>query len=87
MKKKYNLSITDLLNSTYKVDGWEISDYTDGFSDDGFSSYADFASLINIYYDSKTYVDETEEQKKERLAKEKAVKRNNKIDQILGDDK
>lgn len=84
MKKKYNLGITDLLNSTYKVDGWEINDYTDGFSDDGFSSYNDLASLINIYYDSD-WVEETEEQKQAKLAKEKAEKRNTKIDQILGD--
>ena len=84
MKKKYNVSITDLLNSTYKVEGWEINDYSDN-SEEDYSSYSDWNNLVNTYYDSKSYVEETEEQSSARLAKEKAVKRNNKIDQILGD--
>lgn len=50
-----------------------------------FSTYNDWANLISIYYDSKSYVEETEEQKMLRLAKEKRENRNNKIDQILND--
>lgn len=84
MKKKYNVSITDLLNSTYKLEGWEINDYSDN-SEVDYSSYIDWNNLVNTYYDSKSYVEETEEQRLARLAKEKALKRNNKIDQILGD--
>jgi uridine kinase len=37
-----------------------------------------------MYYDNKLYVEETDEQRTMRLAKEKAKKRNNTIDQILG---
>jgi hypothetical protein len=90
MKKKYNVSITDLLNSTYKVEGYEINDYSDN-SEEDYSSYpspelySDWTNLVNIYYDSKSYVEETEEQRLSRLAKEKALNRNNKINQVLGD--
>lgn len=50
-----------------------------------FSTYNDWANLISIYYDNKSYVEETEKQKMLRLAKEKRENRNNKIDQILND--
>ena len=87
MRKKYK-KISDYFDSKYRENDW-IYDHFGVESDDESesSSYNDWSSLINIYYDSKTYVDETEEQKEARLAKEKAEKRNNKIDQILGDDK
>ena len=85
MRKKYK-KISDYFDSKYRENDW-IYDHFGVESEDESSSYNDWSSLINIYYDSKTYVDETEEQKEARLAKEKAVKRNNKIDQILGDDR
>lgn len=47
-------------------------------------TYADWTNLVGQYYDSKLFVEETEEQKNIRLAKEKAKLRENKIDQILG---
>ena len=50
-----------------------------------FSTYNDWANLISIYYDSNSYVEETEEQKMLRLAKEKRENINNKIYQILND--
>ena len=50
-----------------------------------FSTYNDWDNLISIYYDAKSYVEETEKQKMLRLAKEKRENRNNKIDQILND--
>lgn len=88
MKKKHNLTITDLLNSSWgkeiKVGGYEIYDYSDS-SEEDFSSYNDWASLINTYYDSKSYVEETEEQRLLRIAKEKAENRNSKIDKLLND--
>ncbi len=88
MKKKYNLTITDLLNSSWgkeiKVGGYEIYDYSDN-SEEDFSSYNDWTNIINQYYDSKSYVEESEEQKMSRLAKEKAENRNSKIDKLLND--
>jgi hypothetical protein len=50
-----------------------------------FSTYNDWTNLISIYYDAKSYVEETEEQKMLRLAKEKRENRNNTIDKILND--
>ena len=49
------------------------------------STYSDWTNLINLYYDTKSFVEETDEQKSMRLAKEKSEKRNNTIDQILGE--
>lgn len=51
-------------------------------SDDSYS-YADWTNIISQYYDNKSFVEETEEQKSIRLAKEKAILRESKIDQIL----
>jgi hypothetical protein len=48
------------------------------------SKYSDYSDLIGTYYNSNTFQEESEEQKAIREAKEKAEKRNNKIDQILG---
>lgn len=46
--------------------------------------YADWTNIVSQYYDSKSFVEETEDQKNIRLAKEKAKLRENKIDSILG---
>lgn len=54
------------------------------YDGEDFYSYNDWNNLINMYYDNKLYVEETDEQRTMRLAKEKAKKRNNTIDQILG---
>lgn len=57
-------------------------------SESKYSDYADYNDLLNqmsTYYNSDTFQEESEEQKAMRLAKEKAEKRNNKIDQILGE--
>ena len=88
MKRKLDLTITDLLNSNWgreiKVNGYEIRDYSDNSKED-FSTYNDWINIVSQYYDAKSYVEETEEQKMLRLAKEKRENRNNKIDQILND--
>lgn len=52
-------------------------------SEDDYSDYSDLYNQIFKYYNVDV-VEESEEQKSIRLAKEKAEKRNNKIDQILG---
>ena len=49
------------------------------------SKYSDYSDLIDTYYNSNTFQEESEEQKAIRLAKEKAEERNNKINQILGE--
>jgi hypothetical protein len=88
MKRKLDLTITDLLNSNWgrevKVNGYEIRDYSDN-SEEDFSTYNDWVNIISQYYDGKSYVEETEEQKMLRLAKEKRENRNNTIDKILND--
>lgn len=66
---------------TYKKS--KFGDYLITYSGDN-SSYADWTNIISQYYDNKWFVEETEHQKSIRLAKEKAEKRNNKIDSILG---
>ena len=49
------------------------------------SDYSDYSDLYNKvkYYDIET--EESKEERDIRLAKEKAEKRNNKIDQLLGE--
>lgn len=50
------------------------------------SKYSDYTDLYNqvlSYYDIET--EESKEERDIRLAKEKAEKRNNKIDQLLGE--
>jgi hypothetical protein len=49
------------------------------------TSYEDLISQLGTYYNSNTFQEESEEQKSIRLAKEKSEKRNNKIDQLLGE--
>lgn len=51
---------------------------------DYISDYGDMYNKIIKYYNIET-VEESEEQKAKRLAKEKAEKRNKTIDQILGE--
>ena len=69
--KKYG----DYLVYGLDKDESDLSDYSD---------YSDLYSQVVKYYNVKTE-EESEEQKAVRLAKEKAQKRNNKIDQILGE--
>ena len=49
------------------------------------TSYEDLINQLGTYYNSTQFTEESEEQKAIRLAKEKAEKRNNKIDQLLGE--
>jgi hypothetical protein len=52
------------------------------------SKYSDYSDLINqmgVYYNATSFTEESDEQKSIREAKEKAEKRNNKIDQLLGE--
>jgi hypothetical protein len=50
-----------------------------------YSDYSDLLDQMGVYYNATSFAEESEEQKAMRLAKEKAEKRNNKIDQILGE--
>jgi hypothetical protein len=50
-----------------------------------YSDYTDLLDQMGVYYNATSFTEESEEQKAIRLAKEKAEKRNNKIDQILGE--
>ena len=57
-------------------------------SESKYSDYSDYTDLIDqigSYYNTTTFQEESEKQKVIREAKEKAQKRNNKIDQILGE--
>jgi hypothetical protein len=54
-------------------------------SESKYSDYSDLLNQIGSYYNVATFQEESEEEKTIRLAKEKAEKRNNKIDQILGE--
>jgi hypothetical protein len=54
-------------------------------SESKYSDYSDLLNQIGSYYNVDTFQEESEEQKAIREAKEKAQKRNNKIDQILGE--
>ena len=54
-------------------------------SESKYSDYEDLISQIGSYYNVDTFQEESEEQKAIREAKEKAEKRNNKINQILGE--
>ena len=53
-------------------------------SESDYSDYSDLYNQVMKYYNVKIE-EESEEQKAMRLAKEKSEKRNNKIDQILGE--
>ncbi len=48
-------------------------------------SYEDLISQLGTYYNTTQFTEESEEQKIIREAKEKAEKRNSKIDQLLGE--
>lgn len=68
--------------------GTKYGDYIVYGLDKSESKYSDYNDLINqmsSYYNTTTFQEESEEQKAIREAKEKAEKRNNKIDQILND--
>ena len=57
-------------------------------SESKYSDYSDYTDLLNqlgSYYNATTFQEESEEQKVIREAKEKAQKRNNTIDQLLGE--
>jgi hypothetical protein len=54
-------------------------------SESKYSDYEDLIDQLGTYYNSNTFQEESEEQKAMRLAKEKAEKRNNTIDQLLGE--
>ena len=72
--KEYNVSYNDFYKS-YEIKG-----------DISYSDYTDLVNQIGTYYNVNTFQEEeSKEQKAIRLAKEKAEKRNNKINQILGE--
>jgi hypothetical protein len=57
-------------------------------SESKYSDYSDYTDLLNqmgSYYNATTFQEESEEQKAIREAKEKAQKRNNTIDKLLGE--
>jgi hypothetical protein len=54
-------------------------------SESKYSNYEDLIDQLGVYYNSTNLTEESEERKAIRLAKEKAEKRNNKIDQLLND--
>jgi hypothetical protein len=57
-------------------------------SESKYSDYSDYTDLLNqmgSYYNATTFQEEYEEQKAIREAKEKAQKRNNTIDKLLGE--
>ena len=54
-------------------------------SESKYSDYSDLLNQMGSYYNVATFQEESEEEKAIREAKEKAEKRNNKIDQILGE--
>jgi hypothetical protein len=79
MKKEYYSDI---------FGGKKYGDYMVYGLDKSESKYSDYSDLLNqmgSYYNSDTFQEESEEQKAIREAKEKAEKRNNTIDKILGE--
>jgi hypothetical protein len=77
MKKEYyNELFGGKKYGEYMVYGLDKSKYSD---------YSDLLNQIGSYYNVDPFQEESEEQKLIREAKEKAEKRNNKIDQILGE--
>ena len=68
------------MNDKYYRDifgGKKYSDYTFNFQNDSLNKILTYYNFI--------ITEESDEQKAKRLAQEKAEKRNNKIDQILGE--
>lgn len=76
MKKEY---YNDIFGGT------KYGDYLVYGLDKSESDYSDYSDLYNQVMKWNYTEEESEEQKANRLAKEKAEKRNNKIDQILGE--
>jgi hypothetical protein len=80
------------MNEKYYKDmfgGTKYGDYMgyglDKSKESTYSDYSDLLNQVGTYYNARFFTEESEEQKAMRLAKEKAEKRNNKIDQILGE--
>jgi hypothetical protein len=80
------------MNEKYYKDmfgGTKYGDYMvyglDKSKESTYSDYSDLLDQMGVYYNATSFTEESEEQKAMRLAKEKAQKRNNKIDQILGE--
>lgn len=63
--------------------GTKYGDYMVYGLDKSESNYSDLYNQVLSYYDIET--EESKEERDIRLAKEKAEKRNNKIDQLLGE--
>ena len=80
------------MNDKYYKDmfgGVKYGDYMvyglDKSKESTYSDYTDLIDQMGVYYNATSFTEESEEQKAIREAKEKAQKRNNKIDQILGE--
>lgn len=69
MKNKYNVYIT-------------YNDYNDDYKDGQYINITDYVKEYSKYYNMSDFIET--ETKEEKLAREKAEKRNSKIDQILG---
>jgi hypothetical protein len=81
MKSKYSITIDNYLKSgSYRLIGEQIE--SEGYKI-SYPDYDDWANILSQYYDSKSFVEESEEQKTARLAREMAEKRNEKLNQIL----
>ena len=63
--------------------GTKYGDYMVYGLDKSESNYSDLYNKVKLYYDIET--EESKEERDIRLAKEKAEKRNKKIDQLLGE--
>jgi hypothetical protein len=83
MYKKYYTDYYEELFGGKKHDDYVI--YGDLSDDSSSLSYDDIYNEIIKHFNVKLTEEESEEQKSIRLAKEKAEKRNSKIDQILGE--
>jgi len=83
MKKEYILK--DYYNSGNKWGDYIVYGLDKDKSECDSLDYSDLYNQVAQYYNVNNIVEESEEQKAKRLAKEKAEKRNNKINQILGE--
>lgn len=83
MKKEYILK--DYYNSDNKWGDYIVYGLDKDESEYDSLDYSDLYKQVVKYYNVNNIVEESEEQKAKRLAKEKAEKRNNKISQILGE--
>lgn len=80
------------MNEKYYKDmfgGIKYGDYMvyglDKSKESTYNDYSDLLDQMGVYYNTTSFTEESEEQKAIREAKEKAQKRNNKIDQLLGE--